>query len=309
MAYPYPLAPAICRGCGQEFTPTDPRQTDCKKGCGRSKRERQTNDWLLANRPHLPTEPCLNCGKPVVQYRKRRRDGDLRDCSRKCSHERQPRISARIRSAQKTTVRATWPPFDTRGARCKLPRGCIDCGSGLRLGRCSDHHNQLFNLRQQLRTRLSWLLPRTCAQCKKTFKMWGSRAQLCPQCRIENFRAQRKWGNIKRRHRLSRGSASISPARLYERDNRICALCHRVTDHPRVWQNWVDHKRWLPNAPTVDHIIPLAKGGEHIWENVQLAHWSCNSAKGDLIVTGASLLCLETRAGYPAPSAAQACAG
>lgn len=296
MAYPYSLAPALCRGCGREFTPTDPRQTDCKKGCGRFKRERQTNDWLLKNRPHLPTEPCLNCGKPVVQYRKRRRDGDLRDCSRKCSHERQPRGNALMLTAR--IAQATWPPLDTRGARCRLPKGCIDCGSGLRLGRCSEHHNELFNLRQQLRTRLAWLLPRTCAQCEATFQAWGSLAQLCPRCRTENFRSQRKWNQIKRRHRLARGATNISPRRVYERDDRMCALCHRATDHPRVWKDWMVNKRWLPNAPTVDHIIPLAKGGTHTWDNVQLAHWSCNSTKSDLIVTGRSLLCAEHDAGY-----------
>jgi 5-methylcytosine-specific restriction endonuclease McrA len=44
----------------------------------------------------------------------------------------------------------------------------------------------------------------------------------------------------------------------------------------------------MPDAPTVDHIIPLAKGGTHTWDNVQLAHWSCNSDKRDIIVTRAA---------------------
>jgi 5-methylcytosine-specific restriction endonuclease McrA len=37
----------------------------------------------------------------------------------------------------------------------------------------------------------------------------------------------------------------------------------------------------MPTAPTVDHIIPLARGGSHTWDNVQLAHHLCNSLKGD----------------------------
>ena len=171
-----------------------------------------------------------------------------------------------------------------------IPRGCIDCGTGLRLGRCQAHANQMFSLRQQIRTRLVWLLPRTCQQCSNTFNDWGSIKKLCDECRDLNHSAQRRWMRIKRERRMTGGASNISPARLYEMADRMCALCHRVTDHPRVWKQWVTYKRWIPNAPTVDHIIPLAKGGTHTWDNVQLAHWSCNGEKRDTIVTGAAII-------------------
>jgi len=32
---------------------------------------------------------------------------------------------------------------------------------------------------------------------------------------------------------------------------------------------------------TLDHILPLGKGGEDTEENLQLAHWKCNNIKGD----------------------------
>lgn len=35
------------------------------------------------------------------------------------------------------------------------------------------------------------------------------------------------------------------------------------------------------NDATLDHIIPLAKGGVHAPSNMQLAHDRCNSDKGD----------------------------
>ena len=39
-----------------------------------------------------------------------------------------------------------------------------------------------------------------------------------------------------------------------------------------------------PMAPTVDHIIPVAKGGHPSdIDNLQLAHWTCNRQKSDKI--------------------------
>lgn len=34
--------------------------------------------------------------------------------------------------------------------------------------------------------------------------------------------------------------------------------------------------------PTIDHIVAMANGGGHTWDNVQLAHAICNSYKRDL---------------------------
>jgi 5-methylcytosine-specific restriction endonuclease McrA len=36
--------------------------------------------------------------------------------------------------------------------------------------------------------------------------------------------------------------------------------------------------RW---SATIDHVIPLAKGGPDVWENVQATHCLCNGQKGD----------------------------
>lgn len=36
-----------------------------------------------------------------------------------------------------------------------------------------------------------------------------------------------------------------------------------------------------PMSASVDHIVPLSRGGEHSMANVQCAHLSCNSSKGD----------------------------
>ena len=35
------------------------------------------------------------------------------------------------------------------------------------------------------------------------------------------------------------------------------------------------------NYPSRDHVVPLAKGGTHTWDNVKLAHFRCNTLKRD----------------------------
>lgn len=71
--------------------------------------------------------------------------------------------------------------------------------------------------------------------------------------------------------------SSITLKKLVERDGLKCAICGEVCD-------WNDHS-WSkysgPMYPSIDHIMPMAKGGPHVWENVQVAHIICNSEKGD----------------------------
>lgn len=55
---------------------------------------------------------------------------------------------------------------------------------------------------------------------------------------------------------------------LFERDNGICGICSSPVEFTEV---------------TMDHIIPLAKGGLHSYSNTQVAHGSCNFKKGDRI--------------------------
>jgi len=53
---------------------------------------------------------------------------------------------------------------------------------------------------------------------------------------------------------------------LYKRDNGICQLCLKPCSRRQASR---------------DHRIPIARGGEHSYANVQLAHKLCNSHKGD----------------------------
>ena len=44
------------------------------------------------------------------------------------------------------------------------------------------------------------------------------------------------------------------------------------------------------NYPSIDHIIPVSRGGLHSWDNVRLAHFLCNAVKSDSMIDGAEKL-------------------
>ena len=51
----------------------------------------------------------------------------------------------------------------------------------------------------------------------------------------------------------------------------VCAICGRPVNFDLKFPN--------PWSATLDHIIPMSKGGGHTWDNVQIAHAICNSRK------------------------------
>lgn len=58
---------------------------------------------------------------------------------------------------------------------------------------------------------------------------------------------------------------------VYERDNWICGVCGLKVDPCLRWPD--------PMSASLDHIIPLSRGGSHTLDNVQLAHLVCNERK------------------------------
>lgn len=85
---------------------------------------------------------------------------------------------------------------------------------------------------------------------------------------------------MKKNKRKERGwteeSKTITLAKLYERDNGICYLCGGLCEYSNDYNS--------DNYPTIDHVIPIARGGKDEWNNIRLAHRVCNMAKGVMIV-------------------------
>lgn len=72
-------------------------------------------------------------------------------------------------------------------------------------------------------------------------------------------------------------------AEIFERDGWCCGLCDLVVDKDLAWPD--------PMSKSLDHIVPLSCGGDHVRANVQLAHMTCNVRKNaGYIETGEQLM-------------------
>ena len=67
---------------------------------------------------------------------------------------------------------------------------------------------------------------------------------------------------------------------LAERDGWLCQICGDPIDPTLTYP---DRK-----GPSVDHVVPLSKGGTNVVENVQLTHLTCNITKSDTVFLAAA---------------------
>ena len=130
-----------------------------------------------------------------------------------------------------------------------------------------------------------------CKECGKRFTMRELRESnpwnfsnnptfCCTSCR-------NRWHSREGRHRRrergeQKGYGNVSLLALEERDNHTCYLCGTKTDRSDYRVDESGNFIAGPSYPSIDHVVPLSKGGTHDMSNVRLACCRCNSIKRDL---------------------------
>jgi len=191
------------------------------------------------------SQPCADCGVPTAGVRCRRCAGDAR---------------------KKPKVRRVYFPE------------CIQCGALF----TTQHPGQLncstecaYKRTQEGRDHKAENARRRGARYCGCGALLRPRQYKCERCVYLNKRARKT--RYKQRRRAAKLGAevveSFTLTEIAERDRHRCGLCHRKVDMTKC----VPH----PRSPTLDHVIPLSKGGDHSRANAQLAHFLCNSIKGD----------------------------
>lgn len=200
---------------------------------------------LERHRAKLVPMTCAHCGAEFMGRRWHQKDAEhkRRYCSAGCDAD-----AKRWRYIKRTSSPLDWRECQGCQQRFISRNGKDRCASCPRV---------------TLRIRYS----RSCDLCGSWLTTWQPHQRHCS--RVCARRAMRD------RYRTRLTGAFVEPVyrvKVYERDRWTCRLCGEPVDLTARVPD--------PLAPTLDHILPLALGGEHSYANAQCAHYRCNHLKG-----------------------------
>lgn len=122
----------------------------------------------------------------------------------------------------------------------------------------------------------------TCKCCGELFMLTRKGTDYCSDaCRKRIANAIAKDKRIKRIRSVI-VDRNITLEELFKRSKGKCALCGEPCDYDDYYyrgETFIAGNSY----PSIDHIIPLSRGGLHSWDNVQLAHRLCNTEKSNTV--------------------------
>lgn len=123
----------------------------------------------------------------------------------------------------------------------------------------------------------------TCTYCGLPYETNRGDRKHCGQsaCRAK-WHSERMGPYVQARRAAKAGveADSFTAAEIFERDNFVCWICgdEALADAPK------NH----PQRATLEHVVPLSRGGAHSRANVRCAHLLCNLRKGGRILPSQS---------------------
>lgn len=199
-----------------------------------------------------PPEACKGCGASLAG-----RHSTTRFCSPRCQSWCMRNGDVPHPSATARTCRQCEVPIDERDVRS------VYCSA-----LCRDRFTMGYVVGA----------PRICPQCGVEFLTRRKSSRFCgPRCVVvADFEQNRE--DYLRRSKARRAMIAgarverFSSTQVFERDHWICYLCGDPVNRDAEWP--------APNGPSVDHVIPLVRGGEHSLANTRCSHLGCNLSKG-----------------------------
>lgn len=235
----------VCVGCGVELPPPGPRERNARKWCSEACRLR-------------------------TYYEK---NPDLADRQRVASRERMRELRVAYLAEHPLPPLPSCPicgsPRTTRGAktcgskncqyklRMQFMPPCVTDGCDRPVqarGLCGTHYAAAWRERN----------PEQHAAVSRAASSRWAKANPDRRAAVDGRRRARK---------VAAFVEDVVPSEVFERDRWTCHLCGKKIGKRFKGLNVM--------AGSVDHVIPLSKGGEHSMQNVRAAHFGCNSRKRD----------------------------
>lgn len=256
----------VCAYCGKEFVSHRISKEYCSRRC-KDIAIRIHNGIKCNTNPEPYHKICAVCGNPFDTFR----DAAV-TCSPECAKVRRKGL----------------------GQNPLVEKTCIICGKtylskDIRRTTCGNAECVKKNKKsKQTVKRILKIVSRKCVICGNRFDVdYRLSNKTCSKsCSLENARIVKKRRDRRHDKRISRDKRidNITLKKLYRRDKGKCYLCGGVCN----WSDWrvSDKGNKYPGDtyPTIEHVVPISKGGFDSWDNVRLACWKCNLEKSDSVL-------------------------
>lgn len=266
---------ALCQECGASFTAARPSSRHCSAKCAQAKRRK----------------PLLKCEECGIEFRKGQSSRNAgRFCSRECAFKSKKRVQCKCELCGAGF--SGYSLWTKRCVECKEKAAPGEFAKAISAGvirwvksfcpQCGVSKSYLRELCEEcdwqryLATRRSQYVQirryAGCCLCGVTLTNHGQ-SKYCDVCKDKAAREHRNSTRSHRKRARKYGGKYIPFRRSYvfKRDGYVCQICNRKC---RTDVSYL-HERY----PTLDHIVPMSKGGDHTPENTQCACRGCNTKK------------------------------
>jgi len=257
-----------CVYCGKEFEPKDKHQICCSFKCG---------SLQSATHRKKRIRVCLVCGREYSA-----RSDNKGFCSKSC---------AQRYLAENKENKCSFCGLEFKGTgkycseECKVKskvkyQVCSVCGKEFHSTRlqqcCSDECRRIRANKSIRQYSMGNFIPKkvVCKECGVEFwTEYGNKRRVFCSDECARRNQKRKTKATRRARKKGLGYESFDPLDVFKRDKWTCQMCGAKT--PKKYRGTCDDR-----APELDHIIPLALGGEHSMRNTQCLCRKCNGDKG-----------------------------
>lgn len=194
---------------------------------------------------------CTKClqTKALTEFYKnaRRPDGHRSEC-KACNF-----APARRKTTTRIRPHGTKTKYDRDACRCDL------CKSAKSEATKAHHARK--------KERLGIASYTECVDCGTETRPMTNPEVRCTSC---NYKATRR---DRRLALYSVEREKIYRDEVFKNSDGVCVLCSETIDFALVHPD--------PKSPSIDHIIPISKGGGHLYANLRVVHLICNVRRGN----------------------------